>query len=346
MCDDDGGYVVDAMSEHALARLTALYMRFAAEEFHGRSPLYEAIARGVADNREALSFLATLPPDKRQPNLLLASVRHLCGLASDCPEFLEKLLANRDAVRSVMLTHSTQTNEPARCATLLPVLARLPQPLALIEVGASAGLCLLADFYAYDYAGHMVGPEGAEMSPPVFRCSTNAATPLPARVPHIVWRAGLDLNPLDATDAAQAGWLETLVWPEQTQRTANLRAALKIAATHRPRIDRGDLRGDGLEHLCRDAPNGATLVIFHTAVLAYVASRSEREAFGERAMTLCDYWISNENPRLLPEVAHRAATIAAPGQFLLSVNGLPVAWADPHGTELAWMNDAPTAAGG
>jgi hypothetical protein len=45
-----------------------------------------------------------------------------------------------------MLSRSTQTNEPARCATLLPVLAQLPQPLALNEVGASAGLCLLPDF--------------------------------------------------------------------------------------------------------------------------------------------------------------------------------------------------------
>jgi hypothetical protein len=56
-------------------------------------------------------------------------------------------------LRPVMFERSTQTNEPARCAALLPllVLARLPQPLALLEVGATAGLCLLPDFYAYDY---------------------------------------------------------------------------------------------------------------------------------------------------------------------------------------------------
>nr|WP_275311681.1 DUF2332 family protein [Streptomyces yunnanensis] len=46
-----------------------------------------------------------------------------------------------DEVSSLMLVRLTQTNESARCATLLPVLATLPQPLALIEVGASAGLC-------------------------------------------------------------------------------------------------------------------------------------------------------------------------------------------------------------
>ncbi len=50
-----------------------------------------------------------------------------------------------------MTTRSTQTSEPGRCATLLLLLARLPQPLALLEVGASAGLCLLPDRYGYDY---------------------------------------------------------------------------------------------------------------------------------------------------------------------------------------------------
>jgi hypothetical protein len=34
-----------------------------------------------------------------------------------------------------MLSRTTRTNEPARCAVLLPLLARLPQPLVLLEVG-------------------------------------------------------------------------------------------------------------------------------------------------------------------------------------------------------------------
>ena len=50
---------------------------------------------------------------------------------------------NSAGLAEVMLARRTQTNEPARCATLLPALALLPPPLALIEVGASAGLILL-----------------------------------------------------------------------------------------------------------------------------------------------------------------------------------------------------------
>ena len=53
-----------------------------------------------------------------------------------------------------MRARRTQTNEPARCAVLLPLLAQLPQPLALVDVGASAGLTMLFDRYSYDYAGH------------------------------------------------------------------------------------------------------------------------------------------------------------------------------------------------
>jgi hypothetical protein len=70
--------------------------------------------------------------------------------------------------------------------------------------------------------------------PPVFACAASEATPLPAAPPRIVWRAGLDLNPLDAADPAEAAWLETLVWPEQSKRLVRLRAALKIAAWFGP----------------------------------------------------------------------------------------------------------------
>jgi hypothetical protein len=319
------------------ADLSARYVRFADDEARGRSPLYEACARGVAGDRDAIAFLMTLPKAKQQPNLLLASVRHLFGVPADWPRFRHHLLANTDSVRSVMLTHSTQTNEPARCATLLPVLARLPQPLALVEAGASAGLCLLPDCYGYDYAGRLIHPTNAGQTPPVFTCSASETTPLPDTMPRIVWRAGLDLNPLDAADPSQAAWLETLVWPEQTLRLRKLRAALRIAAAHRPPILQGDLLGEGLAQLCGQAPTGATVVVFHTAALAYVADQAERQAFSRRVESFCDFWICNESPRTLPSLAGLAATPGKPGQFLMSVNGSPVAWTDPHGAALDWI---------
>ena len=330
------------MDDQPLVALAARYTRFADEEARGRSPLYEELARGVAGDRETLGFLSTLPAEKRQPNLLLAAVRHLSGTPAGWSEFRRTLLAHADAVRATMLERTTQTNEPARCATLLPVLAQLPQPLALIEVGASAGLCLLPDFYGYDYGGRPIRPAAAASADyPVFACAASTATPLPRATPQVIWRTGLDLNPLDASDPSHAAWLETLVWPEQTRRLAHLRAALKIAATVKPRVVKGDLLGNELAQLCREAPKDATLVIFHSAVVAYVADRADRRAFAARVRQLCPYWISNETSRTFLDDSSRAGKAGTPGYFLLAVNGAPVAWTDPHGAAIEWIATSP-----
>jgi hypothetical protein len=323
-------------------RISRAYLRFAEVEAHGRSPLYEALARGVAADPELIAFLTTLPKEKRQPNLLLAGVRHLCGTPGGWDEFRRAVIDNADAVRQIMLARSTQTNEPARCATLLPALAKLPQPLALIEVGASAGLCLLPDLYGYDYGGQLLYPPGATRKQPVFPCTVDARTPIPTAMPRIVWRAGLDLNPLDVSDPEQAAWIRALVWPEQTVRLARLCAAMEIAAANRPRLVAGDLRRD-LAILVAQAPKSETLVIFHTAVLAYVAAAAERAEFARSVRSQCHFWLANEAPHVFPEIAARIGETRLPGKFLVSVNGSPVAWADPHGASLAWIADPPAA---
>ena len=327
------------MDEHGLAEIAQRYVRFADTEAHGRSPLYEELARAAAADREILGFLSTLPDMKRQPNLLLAAVRHLFGTPTGWTEFREVLLSYPDAVRSLMLERSTQTNEPGRCATLLPVLARLPQPLALLEVGTSAGLCLMPDLYGYDYGRAVIRAPATPSESPVFRCSASETTPLPTAAPQVVWRAGLDLSPIDAADPTQVAWLETLVWPEQTARLANLRAAIRIAATVKPRIVKGDLRGSDFARLCGEAPKEATLVVFHTAVLDYVSKPADRETFALLVTRLAPYWVLNEFPRGFPSIAARVGTNWPQGRFLLSVNGSPVAWTDPHGASLEWIAD-------
>jgi hypothetical protein len=315
------------------------YIRFADQEAKGRSPLYETLARGVAGDPDTIAFLQSLPQEKQQPNLLLAAMRHLFGLSPDWLHFRQTLLANRDSLAAFMLSHATQTNEPARCATLLPVLALLPQPIALIEVGASAGLCLLPDCYGYDYGDQRIHPLAATDPYPIFACSANQQTPRPTSMPRIVWRAGLDLNPLDVTNPAQAAWLKTLVWPEQTGRLANLQAALDIAAIQKPPIIQANLRSDTLAQICDQAPCNATLVIFHTAVLAYLTNQHDRQAFAAQAMSLADYWISNESPGVFPESTSHSGIQPKPGWFLLTVNASPVAWTDPHGAALDWIAD-------
>ena len=310
-------------------RLAARYRRFAEAEARGHSPLYEAWASGVAEDADVLRFVAALPPAKQQPNLLFAAVRWVAGTPRDWDAFREALLSRPDEMRSVMMTRNTQTNEPARCAVLLPVLAGLKGPLALLEVGASAGLCLLPDCYGYDYGGQRLGK-----GEPVFPC--RSAGHVPTTLPHIVWRAGLDLNPIDPRDPDQAAWLETLVWPDQPHRLARLQAALAAARNDPPPVHRGDLRTD-LPALAATAPRDATLVVFHTAVLGYLADAGERAAFAASSMKLDGVWISNEVPGVFPDIAAKTTVSRPRGAFLLAVNGEPAAWTDPHGAWMEWL---------
>jgi len=129
------------------------YRAFARREARGRSPAYEVLAESVADDAGLVSFAAALPPAKRQPNLLFAAARYLLGAPPGPADLRDLVSGSRTELTEVIMSRRTQTNEPARCATLLPALAQLPQPLALIEVGASAGLTLLVDHYSYRRAG-------------------------------------------------------------------------------------------------------------------------------------------------------------------------------------------------
>ena len=226
--------------------LSEAYERFARLEARGRSPLYDKMAQWVAGSEASQRFLLNLPQDRRQPNLLFAAMRMVHGLPESGEAFDDALYDAGDAIAHVMRTRTTQTNEPGRCATLMPLLDEIDGPIALIEVGASAGLCLLPDYYGYDWGHARLMPDKDKVSGtvPVFPCATSEATPLPETYPDIVWREGLDLNPLDVTNDDDTQWLELLVWPEHKARLASLRLAIDVARQHKPLVRRGDLRDD------------------------------------------------------------------------------------------------------
>jgi hypothetical protein len=303
------------------------YRDFARTEARGRSPRYEALAEAVADDVRVLAFLEGLPAGKRQPNLLFAAARYLLGETADIGS-LRDLVG--DDLREVMLTRRTQTNEVARCATLLPALAMIDGPLALLEVGASAGLTLLPDRYSYDYGNGRV-VEGSDPLAPVLSCEPRGPVPVPvpARVPEVIWRAGLDLNPLDVTDEDDVRWLECLLWPGEQGRAERLAAAIATARRDPPAVHRGDLL-TGVPAIAAQAPPEATLVIYHSAVLAYVDERGRRE-FASVVKGMGVAWLSNEEPGVV-------GSYDAPGGFaLIRDGGQPLAVTDPHGTWVRWM---------
>lgn len=312
------------------------YLQMAERSLHGISPTYEAICLGVAGDATMLTLLDTLPPAKRQPNLLLGAVRYLGAPVGTWPRFREFALERWDGVAATMASKRTQTNEPRRCTAFLPVLAALPQPLALLEVGASAGLCLCPDRYAYRYTG-AAGVHTLGAGPVELRCAASGAVPLPDALPEVTWRAGLDLNPLDVTCDDDVRWLESLIWPEETDRFDTIRDAVEIARADPPRIVAGDLAGD-VPLLAAQAPPDATLVVYHCAVLAYVddAGRAAfADAVGALASARPTVWLSNEAPGVVP-----GTDIAPPGpsRFVLARDARRLALAGPHGDTLDWLN--------
>jgi hypothetical protein len=270
--------------DHRAMTVASMYAEFAGREARGVSPIYERLSLAICGDETILALLETVPPPRRQPNLLLGVVRLLGGPVDDPAAFHEFTVANWSTIDAELRTRATQTNEAGRCALLLPVLASLPQPLALLEVGAAAGLGLYPDRYAYRYGDHLVGRGG-----PVLACALTGTAP-PTRLPEVVWRAGLDLNPLYVTDPGDLAWLEALIWPEHQHRRDRLRAAADIAAADPPTMIRGDLVDD-LPSLAAQAPPDATLVVFHTSVL-YQVPAPRRAAFSQLAGELPGHWVA------------------------------------------------------
>ena len=308
------------------------YRTFADRECRGYSEAYYQLALAVAEDDDVVGFLSRMPV--AQPNLFFASVQLLAGrdhMPSTGPELRQFLRRRGGEVGDVMRSRRTQTNEVGRCAVLLPALP--PGPLALIEVGASAGLCLFPDRYDYEWSplGGLRGSGG-----PLLGARATGDLPVPAGHPHVAWRGGVDLNPLDVSDPDAMAWLENLVWPEQDERRERLRAAVGVARREPPAIRQGDLLDHVADLVDEAAPHG-TPVVLHSAVIAYL-EEPDRERFHDLMSGLVAEgrcrWISNEGRRVLPRVT--GGLEVPSGRFVTALDGTPVAYSHGHGHAIDW----------
>ncbi|MFE4229768.1 DUF2332 domain-containing protein [Arthrobacter sp. NPDC056886] len=368
---DSGG---DAVTESATAQW---YRHFGMVDAPGSSPCYAAWAVGIAGDAELIRRIDQWPHNKRQPLLILAAARFLGAQVSPYRDFRVFLDHHWAEVSEIVLSRSTQTNEAGRCATLLPSLAQISavegRPLALLEVGASAGLALFPDRYGYEFVGS--GGDGGAAEPgadpaddadpaeapearttrlvpggatpgtfPVLRCVTSGPVPLPAEIPRVVWRAGIDLNPLDVRNPDDVAWLEALVWPEQEFRLDRLRQAIAIAQERPPLLVAGDLN-ERLVELVGRAPADAALVVFHSAVMGYLDAGGRarfRRTMAELAAERGCHWLSNEGHTVIAQadgstVVPEMDDARLRGRFLLLQDGLPAAITGPHGQSLEWL---------
>jgi len=190
--------------------------------------------------------------------------------------------------------------------------------------------------YAYDYGSVTLRPEGeTRHAPPLFRCAASAGTPLPERLPEIVWRAGIDLAPVDLSSRESADWLRALVWPDQPHRAENLDRAIEVARAAPPDVIAGDLL-ERLPEVAAGAPADATLVIFHSATLFYLTPEA-RTRFAAMVSGLSATWISNEAAKVLPDVAASVPKSLTARHFVLGVDGRAVAVSGPHGQSIDWL---------
>ncbi|MGW3399038.1 DUF2332 family protein [Streptomyces hydrogenans] len=317
---------------HDTRAVAEWYRAFAANQAAGSSPSLERWASAIAEDGDLLALLAPLPHDKQQPNLVFAAARWHGARPGDTDSLRELLTTRWAAVETTIRMRATQTNEAARCAAILLGLRLVPGPVALLEIGAAAGLCLIPDRYSYTFGGntHLVPVDGP--SPVSIDIRLGNGLRPPAAMPDIAWRAGLDLNPLDPADPDTLAWLQILVWPEHETRRARLAAAIALAAEHHVRVSAGDLR-TGLEALAAAAPRGTTLVITHSATLAYLDEPARRKAV-EHIASLGARRISFEARGVDPAVPHLDIPVTPSTLFVAALDGTPYAVGDGHGTVL------------
>ena len=346
-------------------RLELLFRRWSGiEAVANQSPLYAILGNTVADSPELLDLANEAREGQPPPNILFAAVHALLarcpehplaayyatlgGTAAAGPEagaqFREFCLEHRDQLLAVIRTRLTQTNEVRRSALLLPALSciasRTGRPLALIEVGPSAGLNLLLDRYQYRYGDVRVG---AARSPVLLGCEPRSPMP-DVCIPEVVSRAGIDLNPLDVTNDDDVAWLRALLWPEHTDRLALLNAAIEVARDEPPDLYGGDVF-QLLPRLIAEAPEDASVCLIATFVLNQF-SQDARDKL--RAMLL-----ELSKARELHHVQIGFPGFFEPGKQLDGEEQVwvlrvregageyrAVAVANPHGRWMQWLSDA------
>lgn len=313
------------------------YARFAEQEAPGRSDLYVEWAAGVAADREVQGILARIPENRRQPPLVFAVTRMLGAGLVGYDAWREFFVARADEIVAECTGRRLQTNEPLRLAPLLPVLSEIDGPIALLEIGASAGLCLYPDRYSYRFVG-ADGRLRASLDPVDGPSSvvleSRVEGELPAmRMPEVVWRAGIDLAPLDARVERDRGWLQGLVWPGEEGRERRVTAALDIAAFDPPHLVAGDAL-DRIDALAAEAPADAALVITTPGVLVHIP-REARTALVDRIRGLDARWVTIDPPALLDVWDPAVDPDTWPG-FVVALDAEVRAASDPLGRWWEW----------
>ncbi|MEL3971506.1 DUF2332 domain-containing protein [Rossellomorea oryzaecorticis] len=282
----------------SLYSISQRFKTFAEQECHQSSPLYEHLSHKIASDEELLFICTSCRKGQPVPNLLFGAVHYLLmnysshSLRYYYPSLVEEplpvtesfshfkdfCLQNKQQLTHLLQTKLVQTNEVRRCAYLYPAFCymyeRAEKPLALIEIGTSAGLQLAWDQYQYQY-NHQETTFG-NASSEVKVTSEIAGHTFPhlhSVPPPVSSRTGYDLHINEEQDFP---WLLALIWPEHTERRDLFTSAAKMTKE----VDIEFIEGDGVERF-PDKINEITadnaICIFHTHVANQIPESSKRE---------------------------------------------------------------------
>jgi hypothetical protein len=300
-----------------------------------RDPVQDAVALRVAGALHSLVLdgsdpvlAANYPPrtDTFDPVAGSAAVRNA-------------LDAHRARV-ALYLQRPPQTNEVGRSAVLLggfaEIAARTGLPLALREVGASAGLNLLWFRFRYELGALQWGDRA---SPVTIRAQWHGAPRALAPAIDVASFSGCDAAPIDLAAPHAALRLASYVWPDQRERLQRLQAAIELALAEGIRVEQTDAAAF-VERELATVRAGATTVIYHSIVWSYLTAqtresiRASIERAGAAATETAPVaWLSFEqvDPQARP---HLTLTLWPGGERV------KLAEAHPHGTFVIW-GDAP-----
>lgn len=233
-----------------------------------------------------------------------------------------------------------QTNEVQRSAALLPgllhVAALTPLPLALVEIGASAGLNLWCDQYRHDHGVWAWGDPASRLT-----LRSEWLGPAPPKPPlTIASRTGCDALPIDLTQPGEDLRLTSFIWPDQPERLARLRAAQTIAsaciAQGGPCVRAAHAADFVRQQLAQRSP-GQAVVLLHSVVWQYIPSaeqddiRAQMDAAGRAATAAAPLaWLRFEPPALDLVMELRC-------RFWPGGEDRLLAHCHPHGARIEWL---------
>ena len=347
--------------------LAQAYRRFGAVDAVPTSPLYERVAIALSESDEALRAIEAVPARKRKPALILAALHDLALAgrapalaaaykAGDCDAAAlaatDALTRMTEAVAEIAGRRKMRTNEAGRCAVLYPAIAEVAHragadAIGLIDVGCSAGFNLNVDRVGITYSnGQSLGDP---LSPVQLSASVVGDRDLPIRtIPQVVARIGVDLDPIDVTDADEARWLRACVRPDEPELAARLEAEIAVTATDPPQLLKGDaieVLLDALAHVPADA-----LPVVTTTWSLSQFSLDNRLRFLHRLDEAADRtvaWVSVEGVGVAPTIptfgdrrasGHSIIGLAVVDRTSLRAEAVGRCWS--QGRLLAWLADS------